>query len=88
MKQIFIAGHRTGVGAGTADSSIHGSWAFTTSAPPTWWEAQCIATPGKIRNLRVTVDAGPGAGRQWVFSLMVNGLAKALTCTIAAAAVY
>jgi hypothetical protein len=36
--------------------------------------------------LYVTVNNAPGTGKLWTFTLMVNGSATALTCTISAAA--
>jgi len=45
-----------------------------------------VAAPGKIRKLYVWLSNAPGAGANWTFTLMVNGAASALSCTISDAA--
>jgi len=40
----------------------------------------------RLRNLYVKLDAVPGLGNTVVFTVMVNGVASALTCTVGAAA--
>ncbi|MBA7697257.1 hypothetical protein ES703_105920 [subsurface metagenome] len=47
---------------------------------------QVVSTSGKIKNLRVKLDDSPGAGKKYVFTLMVNGAPSALTLEIADAA--
>jgi len=45
---------------------------------------ECIPTGGKISRLFVNLNAAIAAGSTVTFTLMVNGIAQALTCTIAA----
>ena len=42
-----------------------------------------LPTPGDLYNLRIVLNAAPGAGTSYIFALEVNGTASALTCTIA-----
>jgi hypothetical protein len=41
---------------------------------------------GLIKNLRVNMNLAPGAGKNWTFTLRVNGADTAITVTIANAA--
>ncbi len=45
-----------------------------------------VSTGGKIKNLRVKLTGGPGAGKSYAFTLMLNGNPTALTFSIADAA--
>ena len=66
----------------------------TIYAPPTGATEQAVVgrvrTPvsqaGVIDRLYALVNAAPGAGETFTYTLMVNGLATALTCQIAGAA--
>ena len=42
---------------------------------------------GKFKNLKVHVTIAPGAGTSYAFTLMVDGVASALTCTISDTAI-
>lgn len=44
---------------------------------------QIVSTSGKIKNLRVKVEAAPGVDESWVFTLLKGGVDTALTVTIA-----
>lgn len=59
---------------------IYGGFAWETTAGFAW---QLVSHAGKIKNLYVRLDGTPGAGKQYAFTLMVNDVASALTCTIA-----
>ncbi len=41
-----------------------------------------VSSDGKIKNLRVKLTGSPGIGKEYVFTLMVNGAPSALTLTI------
>jgi hypothetical protein len=43
---------------------------------------QVISTGGKLKRLFIELDGSPGASRTWTFTLMLNGAATALTCSI------
>lgn len=77
------------MGAATAfrnsTSSFHlldGSGAFGTTDIG---RAIIIAEAGTLSNLRVNVDLAAGASASWIFTVHVNAVASALTCTIGGA---
>lgn len=47
---------------------------------------EVISSAGVITNFLVKLDSAPGAAKQYVFTLRVNGVDSALTCTISGAA--
>lgn len=81
MEQVIFAGYN--------DSLPHEVTEYNSlQSGLLWWASevevrQIVSTGGKIKNLRVKVTAGPGVGKSWTFTLMLNGVATALTVTIA-----
>jgi len=81
MEQVIVGGNMTQGTTATRYNLLYG----TQSG---WWTTmanlyQLIAAAGKIKNLRVKLSVAPGAGTSWAYTLMINGAATALTCTIA-----
>lgn len=45
-----------------------------------------IPLAGDVKNLYISLNAAPGAGKSWTFTVMKNGVATTLTCTVSDAA--
>lgn len=43
---------------------------------------QLVSASGTFTKLRIKLDGSPGEGKSWTFTLMVNNISRALTCTI------
>jgi len=82
MSQVIIGGYADALNSGATEyNTVSGGYAWSASMSA--WE-QIVTTPGKIKNLYVELSAAPGAGAGdgYEFTLMVNGVASALTCTV------
>lgn len=80
INQILIGGsndltHSTN----TEENSIWGGHGWSGAA---YNRAQIIPTAGTLSVLDVKLNSGPGAGNSYKFSVLVNGVASALTVTI------
>lgn len=82
MSQVIIGGYADALNSGATEYNSPNCgyvWAAGTYA----W-TQVISTPGKIKNLYVELSAAPGigVGDGYRFTLMRNGVATILTCTV------
>lgn len=79
MEQVIIGGYYDLLSTSTKYNSLCGGlvWGIPTLAD------QVVSTAGKIKSLRVKLDASPGVGKSYTFTLMLNGGVTALECTIA-----
>jgi len=82
MEQVILGGP-SGTLPSYAGTMFAGLYApgETWSSPITIRE-QLASPPGTLKNLRVILDIAPGAGTSWTFTVMVNGVASSLACTI------
>lgn len=64
----------------TEYSGMEGRWPWVSTITDV--EMLC-ASAGTLSHLRVEVNTAPGAGKNFTYTVMVNGVASALTCTIA-----
>jgi hypothetical protein len=81
MLQPIIAGYNDNLNpAATEYNGISGGFQWD---PLEWRFRQLISTPGSLSQLRVELTAPPGAGASYTFTLMLNGVATALSVTIA-----
>lgn len=85
MEQVIFGGH-TNEALPTVVTNYNSLVSGTEWADTEFLFRRVVSTSGKIRNLRVKLDGAPGAGKSWTFTLIVNGIASALTLTIADAA--
>ncbi len=80
MEQVMSAGWLANLSpTATGYNSLTGgeSWNATEFFP-----SRVVSTGGKIKNLRVKLNGTPGAGKEYAFTLMVEGSPTALTLTI------
>lgn len=80
MDQVIIAGYDTNPDWSAVEyNALAGGigWRETETEA-----IQLVSTGGKIKYLRVKLETAPGAGKDYTFTLMVNGVASALEVTI------
>lgn len=71
-------------GAGTGATLYMGNGNISTPS-----EVLCsvlLATNGTLKNLRIKVSTSPGVGQTYTYTVMKNGVATTITCTISGAA--
>ena len=83
MEQVVFGGSPDTLNSGATE------YAFPNGGEAGWYgtetyRAQGVSAAGVMKNLYVELSAAPGAGAgdAYTFTLMVNGVASALTCTI------
>ncbi|GAI83166.1 unnamed protein product, partial [marine sediment metagenome] len=80
MEQVFFGGrHELLHDTNTEYNTLVGGIYFDTSEIS---HSCVVSSDGKIKNLRVKLTGSPGIGKEYVFTLMVNGAPSALTLTI------
>jgi len=83
MEQVIVGGAYDAYGA--SDVVYNPLIGDNSWSPLEIQRIKVIGTSGKIKNLRVKLNSAPGAGKTFTFTLIVNGIASALTLDIAGA---
>lgn len=84
MRQVFPSGEQFRT---VSNSTTNYHQLFNNRYVETWTttetaQQQIIPDAGTFDNLYVKLAGSPGAGKSYQFTLMVNGVASALTCTV------
>lgn len=83
MRTVLIGGYNDALSnAGSEYNCLSGGFEWNGTYT---WRIQPIPTAGAISKLKVTLSAAP-TNQKYTFTLMVNGVASALTCDVAVAA--
>ena len=84
LKQVLLAGYNTTIDA----SAVRYNFLVSGRAEIAfeWPAAQCVPTDGKISRLFIRLSQNVAAGGSFTFTVMKNGVATALACTISAGA--
>ncbi len=84
MEQVLIGGNSLNLdSANTAYSTINGESPWNTVKE---YMYQVVSPPGTLSNLHIELSAAPGAGTSYIFTILKNDVATAITVTVADAA--